>query len=140
MRSALEEGEVHRRHFEALGRGKHEANKEPVNPDRKAMHETLPKAAPPPSPSASTAPKADLAKSLAKLQTNLMSELQSGKVQAPLDERGLTISLREAAFFASGDAALLTAIEPADFGKDRGSGGRSAKFPAPRRPHRCAPD
>jgi chemotaxis protein MotB len=112
VRSALEEGKFTAAISTALGRGKHEANKEPVNPDPKATHETFPKAVAPPSPSASTASKADLAKSLAKLQTNLMSELQSGKVQVRLDERGLTISLREATFFASGDAAVQPSSLP----------------------------
>jgi chemotaxis protein MotB len=112
VRSALEEGKFTAAISTALGHGKHEANKEPVNPDPKVTRKTEPEAAPPPAPSASPAPTADLAKSLAKLQSNLTSELQSGKVQVRLDERGLTISLREATFFASGDAAVQPSSLP----------------------------
>jgi chemotaxis protein MotB len=41
-----------------------------------------------------------------------MNESQSGKVHVRLDERGLTISLREATFFASGDAAVQPSSLP----------------------------
>jgi chemotaxis protein MotB len=101
VRSALEEGKFTSAISTALGRGKHEANKKPVNVDPNMTHETQPPAQPPPS-----LPKADLQKSLSTLQANLAPELAAGKVQVRLDERGLTISLREAAFFASGDAAV----------------------------------
>jgi chemotaxis protein MotB len=112
VRSALEEGKFSAAISTALGRGKHEANKEAVIPDPKATHETLPPVTPQPASQASPAPKADLAKSLARLQSNLTSELQSGKVQVRLDDRGLTISLREAAFFASGDAVVQPSSLP----------------------------
>jgi chemotaxis protein MotB len=112
VRSALEEGKFTAAISTALGRGKHEANKEAVAPDPKVTHETPPPPTTPPASSASPPPKADLAKSLAKLQSNLTSELQSGKVQVRLDDRGLTISLREAAFFASGDAAVQPSSLP----------------------------
>jgi chemotaxis protein MotB len=97
VRSALEEGKFSAAISTALGRGKHEANKKAVVADPNV---TL--ANPPPASS----PKADLAKSLTKLQTSLAEELKSGKVLVRLDDRGLTISLREAAFFASGDSAV----------------------------------
>jgi chemotaxis protein MotB len=56
-------------------------------------------------------PPADLARSLGKLQLSLAAELQSGKVQLKLEGRGLVISLRESAFFASGD----NIVAPASF-------------------------
>ena len=55
---------------------------------------------------------ADLVKSLDTLQHGLAAELKSGKVQLNLEERGLVISLREAAFFASGDDAVAPASFP----------------------------
>lgn len=102
VRSALEEGKFTSAITTALGRGKHEANKKAVNIDPNVTHETPP----PAEPNEPRPPKADLQKSLEKLQANLAPELASGKIQVRLDERGLTISLREAAFFASGDATL----------------------------------
>jgi chemotaxis protein MotB len=48
-------------------------------------------------------PPADLTKSLDTLQRELTEDLKSGKVQLKLEGRGLVISMREAAFFASGD-------------------------------------
>jgi hypothetical protein len=59
-----------------------------------------------------------------------MSELHSGKVQVRLDERGLTISLREATFFASGDAAVQPSSLPT-LGENCVRSGRSAEFAAP---------
>lgn len=109
VRSALEEGKFTSALTTALGRGRHEANKKAIVVDPKVTHETSPPAQPPaPSP----APTPDLAKSMVKLQANLAPELQSGKVNLKLDERGLTISLREAAFFASGDAAVQPSSVP----------------------------
>ena len=52
------------------------------------------------------ATKADLLKSLEALRKGLEAELKGGKVTVNLDKRGLVISLREAAFFASGDDAI----------------------------------
>jgi chemotaxis protein MotB len=98
VRSALEEGKSTSAITMALGRGKHEAEKRPNEADPNVTHETR-SPAPPPSPSTA---KADLQKSLAKLQSSLAPELASGKVQVRLDDRGFTISLRDAAFFASG--------------------------------------
>lgn len=100
VRSALEEGKFTSAISTALGHGKHEANKKAVAIDPNATHET------PPPAQAQSSPQADLQKSLTKLQANLAPELAAGKVQVRLDERGLTVSLREAAFFASGDAAV----------------------------------
>lgn len=52
------------------------------------------------------ATKEDLLKSLDALQKGLEAELHSGKVTVSMDKRGLVISLREAAFFASGDDTI----------------------------------
>ena len=57
---------------------------------------------------ASPATKADLLKSLDALHKGLDAELQAGKVTVSVDKRGLVISLREAAFFASGDDTIST--------------------------------
>lgn len=108
VRSALEEGNFTSAISTALGRGKHEADRKPIEVDPNATHETPPLAQPPSAPNA----KVDLQKSLAKLQSSLAPELASGKVQVRLDDRGLTISLREAAFFASGDAAVQLSSLP----------------------------
>ena len=106
VRSALEEGKISAAISTALGRGKHESNRKAVSVDPNVTHETPPPAQPP-------APKEDLAASLAKLQTDLAPELSSGKVNLKLDERGLTISLRESAFFASGDSEVQAFALPA---------------------------
>jgi chemotaxis protein MotB len=55
---------------------------------------------------------ADLAQSLDTLQQGLGPELRTGKVRLHLEGRGLVISLREAAFFASGDDAVAPASFP----------------------------
>jgi chemotaxis protein MotB len=114
VRSALDEGKFTSAISTALGRGKHEADKIPVKAEPSKTHENPPPAppTPPSAPTGAPAPKADLTKSLAKLQLNLAVELNSGKVQVRLDDRGLTISLREAAFFASGDAAVQPSSLP----------------------------
>jgi chemotaxis protein MotB len=77
----------------------------PVNPDRVNKSENLPPKPPPPQP-------ADLTKSLAALQHGLDGEVKSGKVGLKLEGRGLVISLREAAFFASGDDTVAPASVP----------------------------
>jgi chemotaxis protein MotB len=107
VREALEHGQLSDAVNTALGRGKHEAAKAPVIADPILTHE------PPPAPAESERHPADLTKSLTKLQEVLAEELKSGKVQLRLDARGLTISLREAGFFESGDATLEPASIPA---------------------------
>jgi chemotaxis protein MotB len=61
---------------------------------------------------AQPATKVDLLKSLDALRAGLDAELKSGKVTVNLDKRGLVISLREAAFFASGDDTISAAGYP----------------------------
>jgi chemotaxis protein MotB len=51
-------------------------------------------------------PAADLAGSLVALRTALKPEIEKGQLRVSLEQRGLVISLREAAFFASGDDAV----------------------------------
>jgi chemotaxis protein MotB len=107
VRDALEHGQLSSALNTALGRGRYEAAKAPVIPDPRLTHGT---------PPATVGPErrpADLTKSLARLQDVLAEELKSGKVQLRLDARGLTISLREAGFFGSGDATVEPASIPA---------------------------
>ena len=98
VREALEHGQFSNAISTVLGRGKHPATKPPFNAPPVSFGENPP--APPAPPE--THP-ADLAKSLVTLQQGLSAELLAGKVQLKLEARGLVISLREAAFFASGD-------------------------------------
>jgi chemotaxis protein MotB len=85
----------------ALGRGKHENSKPPVNPEPAKISENLP-----PPPVQPERHAADLSQSLDRLKTGLDTELKKGKVQVKLESRGLIISLREATFFRSGDSAI----------------------------------
>jgi chemotaxis protein MotB len=106
VREALEHGQFSAAISTVLGRGKHENSRPPTNPDRVDHSENLaPKPAPPQQP-------ADLAKSLDRLQNGLGAELKAGKIGLKLEGRGLIISLREAAFFASGDDGVAPASFP----------------------------
>jgi len=107
VREALEHGQFSAAISTVLGRGRHENARMPLNPDRVKESENLPPIPPPPSNH-----PADLKKSLQTLQTGLDFELQSGKVQLKLEGRGLVISMREAAFFKSGDDAVDPASYP----------------------------
>jgi chemotaxis protein MotB len=106
VKEALEHGQFSAAISTVLGRGKHENSRPPLNPDRVDKSENLPPKPPPPQP------PADLTKSLATLQQGLNGELKSGKVGLKLESRGLVISLREAAFFASGDDTVAPASVP----------------------------
>jgi chemotaxis protein MotB len=57
-------------------------------------------------------PAADLAQSLQVLRRGLSAELEAGKMQINLESRGLVVSMREAAFFASGDDRVSDASLP----------------------------
>src|SRR5690348_8007652 len=94
VREALEHGQFSSAISTVLGRGKHEAARSPLSTESDN--------GPPPAPSH----PADLSKTLNTLQTGLEEELLAGKVRLKLDARGLVISLREAAFFASGDDSV----------------------------------
>jgi chemotaxis protein MotB len=88
-------------------------NQRKVTPDGKGDSRQKPDAPPPPKPAEKPAPatKADLARALETLNSALEKEEMKGMVTVKLDERGLVVSLRELAFFASGD----NAINPASF-------------------------
>ena len=108
VKEALEHGQFSAAISTVLGRGKHEARKAPITAEPSNARENP---SPPPAPPAAH-PPADLTKSLGSLQQGLDDEIKSGKVQLKLTPRGLIISLREAAFFASGDDTVAPASYP----------------------------
>jgi chemotaxis protein MotB len=57
-------------------------------------------------------PIADLAGSLESLRAALKVEIEKGQLQISLEPRGLVISLRESAFFASGDDTVYPGTYP----------------------------
>jgi len=66
-----------------------------------------------PKPANGPAPKqADLVSSLEYLQRELQREIESGKLRVTLEARGLVVSLREAAFFSSGEDRIDPATYP----------------------------
>jgi chemotaxis protein MotB len=71
-------------------------------PDPHTPQKKSPENIPPPAP-------ADLTKPLDTLERELAADLKSGKVQLKLEDRGLVISMREAAFFASGNDIVAPA-------------------------------
>lgn len=97
VREALEHGQFTNAISIVLGRGKHQTDKQPA---------PAPPARPPDNTPAPANHPPDLVKSLESLQRGLEFELKAGKIQLKLEARGLVISLREAAFFASGDDAV----------------------------------
>jgi chemotaxis protein MotB len=103
VREALEHGQFSTAISTVLGRGKHHATRPATSPERVPKSENLPPMAPHPD---------DLTKSLATLQDGLHAEWQAGKVGLKLEARGLVISLRESAFFASGDDGVAVASQP----------------------------
>jgi len=105
VREALEHGQFSSAISTVLGRGKHQASKPPLNTELVNVSENLPRPPPPTHP-------ADLSKSLVTLADGLDSELKAGKVKLKLEARGLVISMREAAFFASGDDTVAPASFP----------------------------
>jgi chemotaxis protein MotB len=96
VRDAIEHGAISSRLSNVLGRGKHDPSK-PAPKDEQNL--------PAEEPQHNAAP-ADLATTMAVLSSGLEEELKSGKVGLKQQGRGLVISLREAAFFGSGDDAL----------------------------------
>ncbi len=101
VRQALEHGELSSAISVILGRGKHMSVKTPAMQSPADSGEYQP----PRSPAAAAEP-ADLVQSLSTLKQGLAAELKKGSLQVNLEGRGLVISLREAAFFASGDDAI----------------------------------
>jgi len=57
-------------------------------------------------------PPSDLLPSLKVLTLDLQDEIRKGKLELKLEPRGLVISLKEAAFFASGDDAIQKSSYP----------------------------
>jgi chemotaxis protein MotB len=100
VRQALEHGQMSATISAVLGRGKPQPGKAPA---------AEPSEDPPPAATPPAERPADLVQSLAVLERQLEQELKSGKVKVKLEGRGLVISLREAAFFASGDDAIAPA-------------------------------
>ena len=115
VREALENGQISAAISKAFGHGKHAAAQGGGKTEQ-ASGETNAEATPPPEtpPAAGKqAPPADLAKSLAVLQNALALELAAGKLGMSLERRGLVISFRESAFFASGDDTVSPPSLPA---------------------------
>jgi len=54
----------------------------------------------------------ELAPAMQKLAAELQKEIKKGQVQITLEPRGLVVSLKEAAFFASGDDVIRTSSYP----------------------------
>jgi chemotaxis protein MotB len=111
VQQALEHGQFSAAISTVLGRGKHEAKKAPVSKEPTPEREN-PNMPPPPPPPPPSAHPPDLARSLDTLQKGLDSDLKTGKLQIRLDARGLIISLREKAFFASGDSSVAPGSLP----------------------------
>ena len=108
VKEAIEHGQMSSMMLMVLGRGRHENSKPPQNPEKVKISENQPPQIGNP---ANPHPE-DLAKSMQKLAKGLDAELKSGKIQLTLEVRGLVISLREAAFFASGDDTVQPASYP----------------------------
>jgi chemotaxis protein MotB len=104
VREALEHGQFSSAISTVLGRGRHEARRPPVDSEIERQSEN-------PRPGVAAHP-VDLTQSLATLESGLRQELESGKIGLKLEDRGLTISLRESAFFASGDDSVAIAGQP----------------------------
>lgn len=60
----------------------------------------------------SAAQLVELAQSMEHLSKELEEEIASGKVQVDLNQRGLVISLKEAAFFPTGDSTIMPDAYP----------------------------
>jgi chemotaxis protein MotB len=104
VRDALEHGQFSAAISTVLGHGRHENGLTLVTQEHADRSGALP---PKPAPQ-----PADLAKSLDRLQRDLAEELKAGKIGLTLEDRGLIISLREAAFFASGNDSVAPASLP----------------------------
>jgi chemotaxis protein MotB len=106
VREALKHGQLSQAIADIINHNKTMHGGKGISRDR-----TQPTPVPPDSKPA-PATHADLVKSKEALQKALDKELNSGKVSVVLDGRGLVISLREAAFFASGDDTVNQASYP----------------------------
>ena len=88
--------------------GKGDSRQKPPPPAHAGAKPMDAKETPPPKPVS----HADLAKPADQLAKALDEEMKSGKITIELNARGLVISLREAAFFASGDDVINAASMP----------------------------
>ncbi len=99
VREALEHGQFSSAFATVLGRGRHEATRQPLPTERVKDSENIPPRMPP----------ADLARSRDTLHAGLAKELLAGQIGLKLEGRGLIISLRESGFFASGEDSVSPA-------------------------------
>lgn len=107
VRDAIQKGQltttirgiINQRKVTPAGKGDIHPNPDPAEP-RKPPEKPVP------------ASKVDLAKALAILNTVLAKELEKGNVAVKLDGRGLVVSMRELAFFNSGDDVINPASLP----------------------------
>ena len=97
VRDALEHGQLTDAISAALGRNRHDAQKARAAKPADAPPDEHP---------------SDLTKSMETLQKGLDAEIKNGTLLLKLEPRGLLISLREAAFFASGDDCVAPASIP----------------------------
>ena len=97
VRDALEHGQLTDAISAALGRNRHDAQKARAAKPADAPPDEHP---------------SDLTKSMETLQKGLDAEIKNGTLLLKLEPRGLVISLREAAFFASGDDCVAPASIP----------------------------
>jgi chemotaxis protein MotB len=104
VREALEKGKFSAAVAVVLGRGNGDARKGKAPADGKDNPLTVVTLPVPARP-------ADLQESMSILEKGLDAELKAGKVELRLEGRGLVVSLREAAFFDSGDDA----VQPTSF-------------------------
>ena len=113
VRQALEHGQFSAAISTVLGRGKHESQKAPLGKEGVQDREN-------PVPRPVRHIRQISPNQLDTLQKGLDADLKGGKLQIRLDARGLIISMREKAFFASGDERHRSR-QPADPGQDRGA-------------------
>jgi chemotaxis protein MotB len=89
-------------------------NTRKVTPDGKGDSRINPDIPPPSKPAEKLppVPRKDLEKTLATISEVLRKEVAEGKIAVKLDQRGLVVSMRELAFFASGDDTVNPASLP----------------------------
>ncbi len=109
VREALEQGQLSTVLSAVLRHDRHGTDQAPADPGPKAAAESrsLPMRTLEPAQQ-----RQDLSESLSQLKRGLQEELGAGKVKVTLESRGLIISLRESAFFASADDAVAPASIP----------------------------
>jgi len=109
VRKALEEGQVKAVVAAILGGARDDKGK--GNAMMRGPGGSRPTVAEKP-PTTAEKPAADLVGSMATLRAALKAEIEKGQLQVTLEARGLVISLREAAFFSSGDDTVYQGTYP----------------------------